>query len=128
MAVTAPSSMYWQKKALKRTMTLQFDEDDDIIKGIETAMNENCIFRIDVASASGKIKNGLGNYVQGSQYMTKSFDNTEIKIATGHFELGKKGLFGVLKIIPKDLNNHVTIGKAKAKQGLEINLSYYEFE
>jgi len=128
MAAAIPSSMYWQKKALKKTMTLQFDEDDDILKGIESAMHENCIFKADVAEASGKIKSGLGNYVQGSQYMTKCFNDTEIKIATGHFELGKKGLFGVLKIIPKDLNSHVSIGKAKAKKGMEIKLWYYEFE
>ncbi|MDD5163947.1 MAG: hypothetical protein PHD95_07135 [Candidatus ainarchaeum sp.] len=122
-----PSSMYWQKKAKKREMVLQFDDDDDILKGIETAMRENGIDETNVIEAKGKIKSGLGNYVQGSSYMTKEFKNTEIKIATGHFEL-KRELFGVLKIIPTDLNSHVTIGKAKAEQGLEMKLSYYEYE
>jgi hypothetical protein len=122
-----PSSMYWQKKAKKKEMVLQFDDEDDILKGIETAMRENGLDETNVLEAKGKIKSGLGNYVQGSQYLTKQFDNTEIKIATGHFEL-KRELFGVLKIIPTDLNNHVTIGKAKAAQGLEMKLSYYEYE
>ena len=123
----APKSMYWQKKAIKRAMTLQFEEDDDILKGIEDSLRQYCIDEVKVLEGKGKIKSGLGNYVQGSSYMTKKFDNTEIKIATGHFEL-KRELFGVLKIIPTDLNEHVTIGKAKAAAGMELKLQYYEYE
>ena len=108
-------------------MTLQFEENDDILKGIEQAMHENHIHEVNVAEATGRIKNGLGNYVQGSSYLTKKFDHTEIKIATGHFEF-KGSLFGVLKVIPMDLNEHVTIGKAKAAAGMEMKLQYYEYE
>src|SRR3989338_8850833 len=116
-----PKSMFWQKKATKRIMTLQFDEDDDILKGIEESMRQNGIDDVKIVEGTGKIKTGLGNYVQGSSYLTKQFNNTEIKIATGHFEL-KRELFGVLKIIPVDLNEHVTIGKAKAAAGMEMKL------
>ena len=122
-----PKSMFWQKKATKRIMTLQFDEDDDILKGIEESMRQNGIDDVKIVEGTGKIKTGLGNYVQGSSYLTKQFNNTEIKIATGHFEL-KRELFGVLKIIPVDLNEHVTIGKAKAAAGMEMKLQYYEYE
>lgn len=123
----APKSMYWQKKGIKRILTLQFDEGDDILKGIESAMRENGIHEVNIVEATGSIRSGLGNYLNGSQYLTKSFNNSQIKIATGHFEF-KGSLFGVLKIIPVDLDSHVTVAKAKAAAGMEMKLSYYTYE
>ena len=96
--------MYWQKKGIKRVLTLQFEEGDDILKGIESAMRENGIHEVNIVEATGSIRSGLGNYLNGSQFLTKNFDNSKIKIAAGHFEI-KGSIFGVLKIIPADLTS-----------------------
>ncbi|MBU1930892.1 hypothetical protein KJ972_05325, partial [Candidatus Micrarchaeota archaeon] len=65
--------------------------------------------------------------LNGSQIMTKVFNDTAVKIAVGHFKVNKKGSLSVLKIIPTDLNSHVTLSKAKAASDFEVKLSYYEF-
>ena len=122
-----PKSMYWQKKGIKRVLTLQFEEGDDILKGIESAMRENGIHEVNIVEATGSIRSGLGNYLNGSQFLTKNFDNSKIKIAAGHFEI-KGSIFGVLKIIPAALDAHVTVAKAKAVDGMEMKLSYYTYE
>lgn len=127
MSVSAPASMIWTKKASKQTLFLQFDEDDDILGGIASAMADHKIGEASLLECTGHIKSGIGNYLAGNQLLTKNFDNTEIKTAVGHFKRGKGGLFGILKIIPTDLDNHVTIARAKAGPDLQIKLSYYEF-
>lgn len=122
-------SMFWQKKAIERNIVLKFDEGDDVLKCLEQVMHEHKILKANVVEFTGHIKNGAGNYIQGSQFMTKNFDNTGIKKATGYFTINPKvGLFGVLKIIPADLDNHVTIAKAFAMPDLELKLQYYDYE
>lgn len=119
--------MYWQKKAQKQFLRLQFDENDDILEGIEAALREHGIGEAALVECKGHIKSGIGNYLQGSQLMTKNFDNTEIKVSTGHFKVSQKGMLGILKFIPTDLDSHVTIARAKAAPDFEVRLSYYEF-
>ncbi|MBN1940628.1 MAG: hypothetical protein JW772_00435 [Candidatus Diapherotrites archaeon] len=121
-------SMYWQKKARKARITIEFDEDDNILECVEKVMRENSVPEVNIEAAFGKIKSGLGNYLEGSKFLTKQFKEDEIKIACGNFKLTKTGLFGVLKIIPKNLDSHVTVAKATAKQGTKIILTYYDFE
>lgn len=120
-------SMVWTKKANKQTMTLQFDEGDDILGGIESGMKEHGVGEASVMDCKGHIKSGIGNYLVGNSLQTKNFDNTLVQNFTGYFKCGKGGLFGVLKIIPNDLDSHVTVAKAKAASDFEVKLSYYEF-
>ncbi len=124
--MSAPS-MLWQKKAVKQFIRLQFEEDDEIIEGIEQTLRENGIGEAALVECKGHIKSGVGNYLQGSQLMTKNFDNTEVKIATGHFKVSGKGMLGILKFIPTDLDNHVTVARAKAAPDFEVRLSYYNW-
>jgi hypothetical protein len=120
--------MYWQKKAVKKTMKLQYEDDDDILGGLQSAMKQYNIDEAKILDCKGKIKSGLGNYMDGSQFLTKNFSNTEIKKGGGHFKLTKTGIFGVLRVIPNDNKNDlITIGKAKAANGFEIDISYYEY-
>ncbi|MBS3061989.1 MAG: hypothetical protein J4215_05395 [Candidatus Diapherotrites archaeon] len=124
---TSPESMLWTKNATKRILQLVFDENDDVLKCLETAMIEHNIHEVTIIEATGNIKSGIGNYLLGSRLFSYNFDNTRIKMTTGHFKRSKDGLFGVLKIIPQDDNNHVTIAKAIAGPDLELKVSYYEF-
>lgn len=108
-------------------MVLQFDEGDDILGGIESSMKQHNVGEASLLDCKGHIKSGIGSYLVGNSLMTKNFDNTLVQNFTGHFKCGKGGLFGVLKIIPTDLDSHVTVAKGKAGADFEIKLSYYEF-
>ena len=119
--MSAPASTYWQKKASKQFLRLTFEEDDDILEGIESALREHNIGEAALVECKGKLKSGVGNYLQGSQLMSNYFNNTEIKIETGHFKVSKKGMLGILKFIPTDLDSHVTIAKAKRPEILKFD-------
>ncbi len=123
----APESVIWTKNATKRTLHLVFDENDDVLKGLENAMIEHNIHEVSILEATGHLKSGLGNYILGSRLFSFNFDNHRIKVATGHFKRSKDGLFGVLKVIPTEGDSHVTIAKAFAGNDFELKLSYYEF-
>jgi len=120
-------SMLWNKGAIPKVLNLEFELGDEILTSIEAVLKENGIGEAKVLEASGKIKEGSGTYLLGNSIRTKNFANTEVKAATGNFKMSSEGMFGILKIIPADLNSHVTIAKAKAAD-LKLKLSYFEFE
>ncbi|GEM_PF-3998909 len=108
-------------------MRLIFDDNDDVMAGLLSAMTEHRINEASIQGANGILKAGLGNYMNGSRFMTKNFDHSLIKAGTGHFKRSKTDLFGVLKVIPEDIDSHVTVAKAIAAQDFEITLAYYEY-
>ncbi|MDO8624819.1 MAG: hypothetical protein Q7R47_01955 [Candidatus Diapherotrites archaeon] len=127
MPANAQESMIWTKNATKRTLSLVFDEGDDVLAGLLSAMTEHRIADASIVEVNGKLKGGLGNYMMGSRLLSFNFSDTHVKTGTGHFKRSKDGLFGVLKVIPSDDNNMVTIAKGIAGQDFQIQLSYYEF-
>jgi hypothetical protein len=127
MPTAAPESMIWTKNATKRTLTLVFDEGDDVLACLQQAMNEHRINDASIIEVNGKLKGGLGNYLMGSRLLSFNFSDTHVKTGTGHFKRTHDGLFGVLKVIPSTDNNMVTVAKGLAGQDFQIQLSYYEF-
>lgn len=125
--MTSIPSMVWTQKATKQILHIQFDEEDEIMAGIEATMLQHGIGEAKLEECKGHIKSGLGNYLSGSQLMTWNFNNTEVKNAVGHFKVSKKASMSVLKIIPTTMENHVTLAKAKAAADFEVKLSYYDF-
>lgn len=122
-----PDSMLWNKQAKKCTLTLQFEEGDDVLAGVESAMKEHNIGEASLLELTGNIKEGSGNFVRGHTYNTFEFRNTPVKIATGHFKRRSDGLFCVLKIVPANGIDHVTVSRAIAASDLVMKLSYYDF-
>ncbi len=119
--------MIWNKQAKKCTLTLQFDENDDVLAGVESSMKEHQIAEATLVELTGSVKGGSGNFMRGHTYNTFEFNGNRVKIATGHFKRRSDGLFCILKIIPEGSLDHVTVSKAVAGNDLVMKLSYYDF-
>ncbi len=117
----------FKKKGVKRQLTLVLDEDDSILECIKQGMQEQGLTDVTVEGMDGVIKEGLGSYMDGSQFITKKFANDEVFNASGKYKLQVNQLWGNLRVIVNVKNPlHVTLSKGKAAQGLKINLSYIE--
>ncbi|MFH1240488.1 MAG: hypothetical protein V1672_04715 [Candidatus Diapherotrites archaeon] len=122
-------SMIFKKKGVKRSLKLILEENENILTCIKQGMKEHNLSEVQILSMTGKIKEGIMSYLNGSKYVVYNFDNNDVMLAGGQYKLSFGELFGSLRITVKE--NKIPINgvfsKGKAAEGLEINLEFTEF-
>ena len=109
----------------KKTLTLEFDEGDDIMSCIKLGLEQNGIKEADVADVDGALTTASVNAMEGSKFKKIDFANTKIMRASGHFKLGGGDLWGSLHVFTegrKPISG--TLVRAKASQGFKLILSF----
>ena len=61
----------FNKKGMKKTIELFFDEDDNILEGVKSAMQEHNVSEVNVEEADGVLKELTVNYFERSSYQSK---------------------------------------------------------
>ena len=118
----------FNKKGVKRMLTLILDEGDGILESVKQAMVEHKVHEVTVESVEGRLKEAVINYFERNQFKSSALKGSEIMIASGNFKLSYGDLFGTMKIATNEKPPmHGTLVRGKASQGLTINLSFIEF-
>ncbi len=116
-------------KIQKKKLIIELSEGEDIYSCIKESMKINNVKKAGLIDINGEIKNASLNYFLGNSHKNKLVKEIKILKSSGHFELSKKtGLFGTIKISFKEenKNNNYTLVKAIAKEGLKIELEFFE--
>jgi len=118
-------STLFEKKAEKKTLALVLSEDENVLSCIRQAMKDHSIRECSVADINGKIKLGLINFFERSQFKTMQLENQAMLRASGHFKLSGGDLWGSMNV--STAGKKVTTGtfvRGTAAEGLEIKLSF----
>ena len=117
-------------KAIEKSLVLVFEEEEDVMDGIEKAMLENLVFEGELLSIEGTFKECVVSVLQKSNVRFKTLTLPKIKAISGKVRIKKedKTLFGVIRIGIKEGNSitSAVLHKAKAKEGLKIKIKFYE--
>ena len=109
----------------KKTLTLEFDEGDDIMSCIKMGLEQNDIKEADVTNSEGALTTATVNAMEGSKFKKIDFSNMKIMRVSGHFKLGGGDLWGSLHVFTegrKPISG--TLVKGKASQGFKLMLSF----
>ncbi|MFA5763539.1 MAG: DUF296 domain-containing protein [archaeon] len=123
------NSLVVNGKVHKKKLTIVLEEGEDLHACIRESMQTNGISKADLISITGTLSKACFNYFQKSSYKSKNVENVLVIASSGHFELSNKtGLFGTIKIAVREFakNNTYTLTKASAKEGLTIELEFFE--
>lgn len=122
-------AILFNKKGIRKNLSLILDEGDDIVSCIRQGMKEHDLSEARVDGMEGKIREGIANYMSGSHYKSKSLNNQEIIMASGSYKLSFDELFGSMNITTGGKPPiTATFVKGKACQNLKIILSFIEIE
>lgn len=109
----------------KKTLTLEFDEGDDIMSCIKMGLEQNDIKEADVMNSEGALTTATVNAMEGNKFKKIDFANMKIMRVSGHFKLGGGDLWGNLHVFTegrKPISG--TLVKGKASQGFKLMLSF----
>ena len=109
----------------KKTLTLEFDEGDDIMSCIKMGLEQNEIKEAEVTDVDGALTSAAVNTMEGSKFKKIDFVNTKIMRASGHFKLGGGDLWGSLHVFTegrKPISG--TLVRGKASQGFRLTMSF----
>ncbi len=118
----------FNKKAIKRNLTLILDEDDGILESIKAGMEKYRINEAKIESMEGKVKECLINYFERNNFKSQILKNAPILMASGSFKLSYGDLYGSMKIATAEKPPmQGTVVKGKACQDLTIKMSFLEY-
>ena len=118
----------FNKKGVRRTLTLMLDEGDGILESIKAAMLEHGINDVKIESVEGCVQEAVINYFERNMFKSSTLKGNRIMIASGNYKLSYGELFGTFKLATEDKPPmQGTLVKGKAAQGLTINLSFMEY-
>ena len=115
----------FNKKGVKKAIELIFDEDDNIIDGIKSAMQEHNVSEANVEEAEGLMKEVTVNYFERSSYQSKTAKDAKIMRVSGNFKLSYGELYGKMNVFTFDKPPlQGTVVRAKARAGFSLKLSF----
>lgn len=118
-------------KGRKVTMTVEFDEGDDILSCISQAMEQHGISDGKIASCIGCVKTGRINFFEKGSYAVKDLADNEVVASSGKFVKTKDGYKGDLHILV-DVGNgkrqNGTLMKGTAAAGMKLGVEYVHYE
>jgi len=120
-------SAFFRNNLEKKNLIITLDENESIIQAIKQAMMQYKIKEVKIEDINGSVKEALISFMDGPNYRSKKLVDRELLRAAGNFKLSFDELFGVMNISTKGkppLSGTLVTGKAK--QGLEIKLSFFE--
>jgi predicted DNA-binding protein with PD1-like motif len=120
-------SQLFDKKSVKKTLTLSLSEGEDILSCIKRAMKDNGIRECTALDVNGRVKFALINFFERNKYKTIELKDKPLLRASGTFKLSFDDLWGSMHIstAEKKLTTG-TLVKGTAAEGLEIKLSFFE--
>ncbi|HLC92242.1 MAG TPA: hypothetical protein VJH23_00890 [archaeon] len=117
----------FNKKGMKKTIELFFDEDDNILEGVKSAMQEHNVSEVNVEEADGVLKELTVNYFERSSYQSKVSRDSRVMRVSGNFKLSYGELYGKMNVFTFDKPPiQGTVVRAKAKAGFSLKLSFVE--
>jgi len=121
-------SQLFDKKAVRKTLTLSLSDGEDVLSCLKQAMKDNGIKECSVVDINGKLKLGLINFFERSQYKTLELKDRPMLKASGNFKLSFDDLWGSMHVSTAEKNKPTTgtLVKGTAAEGLEIKLSFIE--
>lgn len=122
----ANESEFFQKKAAKQVLVLEFEENDNILPELRKAIKENEITDCKVVEGKGILKNLEMNYFSGNNYKyRKGFGDETVTACSGRF-LTENEVHGDLHITVAKGNQRIngTLLKAVSGKNFVIKLEF----
>lgn len=117
----------FDKKSVKKNLTLVLDEGDDIISCIKDGMAQHGVDKVSVDSVDGMVNEALINYFERNSFKSSVIRDKSILIASGAFKLSFGELFGQMKIVTNDKPPmHGTLVRGRAKGNFTLRLAFHE--
>ncbi len=117
----------FNKKGIKRDLTLVLDEGEEILSCIKKGMIDNNLSEVKVEAIEGRAKELLLNYFVRNNFKSSTEKDANIMLASGGFKLSYGELFGSAKVVTGGKPPvHGTLVKGIAADGLTIKLSFVE--
>jgi len=118
-------SILVKQKIPRKTLTLEFEDGDDIVQGIKQAMTKHHIVEVKVDDVNGRLKEGAVNCMEGPKYKKVEIKDKGILRASGTFKFGGGDLWGTLHVFTdgrKPISG--TLVSGKAADGFQLKLSF----
>ena len=125
-----PSTGYsfFNKRGVKRELTLLLDEGDDVLECVQAGMREHSLSEVTVTGIEGTLAEGIINYFLKNEFKSAVLKDKALLSASGSFKLTHEGLFGSMKVIAMGRPPlHGTLVKGKAGNDFTLKLSFVEF-
>ncbi|MEM0359753.1 MAG: DUF296 domain-containing protein [Candidatus Diapherotrites archaeon] len=120
-------AILFNKKGVKKILTIVLDDGEDILKCIQKAMEEHGLKEVKVEDMSGTMKEGYINYFEGGHFASAKFKDKPILRANGNFKLSGGDLWGTMHICTADKKPIMgTLIRGLAANGMEIKVSFVQ--
>lgn len=117
----------FNKKGVKRSLTLILDEGDGILESIKQGMVQHGLKEVTIDGVEGKVKEAVINYFERNQFKSSVLKGSSVMLASGTYKLSYGDLYGTMKIATADKPPmHGTLVKGTAHEGFTIKLSFVE--
>lgn len=121
-------STIYTRKSVQKELTLAFDEGDDVISGVRTAIRQHGIAEAHATKADGQLRDATIQYFNKARFVSTDIKNGRIVSCSGRFLNLKDGVNGDLHVgfmLGMQMWDG-TLVKAIAKQGFELTLTFHQ--
>lgn len=115
-------------KSVEKTLNLVFEEGDDVLSGVKTAIRQHNIKEASAINAEGQLKDATINYFNKSRFVSTEIKNGRIVSCSGRFMNLKDGVIGDMHVgfmLGMQMWDG-TLVKAVAAKGFELTLKFYQ--
>ncbi len=121
-------STIYTGKSVEKTLNLAFDEGDDVLAGIRSAVRQHNIKEASAINAEGQLKEATINYFNKARFVSTDIRNGRIVSCSGRFMNLKDGVIGDMHVgfmLGMQMWDG-TLVKAVAAKGFELTLKFYQ--
>lgn len=118
----------FNKKGMRRDMTLILDEDDGILESIKSGMKQHGVNEVKIEGIDGTIKDAVINFFERNNFRSAVLKNEPVMLASGNYKLSFDDLYGTMKVATSGKPPmHGTLVRGRAANGLTLRLSFVEY-
>ncbi len=120
-------SLLFNKKSVKKFLTVSFDEGENILDCLKKAMLDHGLKECRVEGLDGTIKSAKVNFFDGGKFGASTIKNKPIMAASGNFKVSGGDLWGSMNICTsekKPLSGTFVTGFAG--ENLQLKVSFVE--
>lgn len=124
---TYESSIY-TGKSVEKDLVLEFEEGDDVLAGIRTAIQQHGIRECNAVQADGQLNHATIQYFNKSKFTSTELLNGRIISCSGRFMNLKEGIYGDLHVgfmLGMQMWDG-TLTRAIAKKGFQLTLRFHQ--
>jgi len=120
-------SSLFNKKSIKKFLTVSFDDGENILDCLEQAMIEHNLRECRVERLDGTIKTAKVNFFEGGKFGASTIKNKPIMAASGNFKLSGGDLWGSMNICTSEKKPlSCTFVTGLASENLQLKVSFVE--